>query len=91
MLTASRRVKMTNTLEGLNEPLATDLCTSKQTLSTFSLAFLNVTFSQALLFRVLQKVSQRHPKILKRNETVSEGPVKYELNSYKHNISCHIQ
>ena len=82
---------MTNALEGLNEPLATDLCTSKQTLSTFPLASLNVTFSQAFLFRVFQKVSQRHPKILKRNETVSKGPVKFELNSYKRNISCHIQ
>ena len=41
MLTASRRIKVTNALRGLTELLATDLCTSKQTLSTFVLASLN--------------------------------------------------
>ena len=29
----------------------------------------NVTFSQAFLFRLFQKVSQRHPKVFKRNES----------------------
>ena len=42
MLTASRRIKMTNALRGLTELLGTDpLCTSKQTLSTFLLASLS--------------------------------------------------
>ena len=75
MLTASRRIKMTNALGRLTEPLASDLFTSKQTLLTLPLAYLRVTFSQALLFRVFQKVSQRHPKVFKRNESVSERPV----------------
>lgn len=80
MLTVSRRIKMTNALGRLTEPLATDLCTSKQTLLTLPLAYLGVTFLQALLFRVFQKVSQGHPKVFKEMKVFQKDRFKRKRN-----------
>ena len=70
--------------------LDTVLCTSLQTSSTFPFASVNITYFAGVPFSCIWKNDIKTTKGLKKWNCLDDR-FKYELNSYKRDISCHIQ